>query len=116
MPIPDATPDTNPVPRSALRAPRFPATTGPWFNGGPLGDWRGRVTLVDFWTYSCINCLRTLPALQAWHARYAAHGLTILGVHTPEFSFEHDRDDLHIFMPVRAKTLSCIYHIVIQNS
>jgi thiol-disulfide isomerase/thioredoxin len=46
--------------------------------------------LVDFWTYSCINCLRTLPHLKAWDARYRKDGLVIVGVHTPEFAFEHD--------------------------
>jgi cytochrome c biogenesis protein CcdA/thiol-disulfide isomerase/thioredoxin len=64
-----------------------------WFNtpgGRPLslGSLRGHVVLVDFWTYSCINCLRTLPYLRAWDARYRASGLTIVGVHTPEFPFE----------------------------
>jgi cytochrome c biogenesis protein CcdA/thiol-disulfide isomerase/thioredoxin len=50
---------------------------------------RGHVVLVDFWTYSCINCIRTLPYLNAWNERYASKGLTIVGVHTPEFPFEH---------------------------
>jgi len=50
---------------------------------------RGKVVLVDFWTYSCINCLRTLPHLEAWDARYRKAGLVIVGVHTPEFAFEH---------------------------
>ncbi len=50
---------------------------------------RGRVVLVDFWTYSCINCQRTLPHLEAWNRSYAKDGLTIIGVHTPEFAFEH---------------------------
>jgi thiol-disulfide isomerase/thioredoxin len=49
---------------------------------------RGRVVLVDFWTYTCINCLRTLPYVKAWDARYRRQGLTIVGVHTPEFAFE----------------------------
>ena len=75
-------------------APDF-AGSGPWLNrpgGRPLtlAGLRGRVVLVDFWTYTCINCLRTLPHLRAWNARYARRGLTIVGVHTPEFSFEHD--------------------------
>ncbi len=66
-----------------------------WFNtpgGRPLSltGLRGRVVLVDFWTYTCINCLRTLPYLEAWDAKYRRAGLTIVGVHTPEFSFEHD--------------------------
>jgi thiol-disulfide isomerase/thioredoxin len=51
---------------------------------------RGKVVLVDFWTYSCINCLRTLPYLKAWHEKYRAQGLVIIGVHTPEFAFEKD--------------------------
>ncbi len=75
-------------------APDFTGTER-WFNtpgGQPLSlaGLRGRVVLVDFWTYTCINCLRTLPYLEAWDARYRSAGLTIVGVHTPEFSFEHD--------------------------
>jgi thiol-disulfide isomerase/thioredoxin len=54
-----------------------------------LAGLRGKVVLVDFWTYSCINCLRTLPHLQAWYAAYHGDGLEIVGVHTPEFAFEH---------------------------
>jgi cytochrome c biogenesis protein CcdA/thiol-disulfide isomerase/thioredoxin len=54
-----------------------------------LASLRGKVVLVDFWTYSCINCLRTLPHLRAWYARYHRLGLEIVGVHTPEFAFEH---------------------------
>jgi cytochrome c biogenesis protein CcdA/thiol-disulfide isomerase/thioredoxin len=62
-----------------------------WINSKPLTlqQLRGRVVLVDFWTYSCINCLRTLPHLEAWDKRYRKAGLTIVGVHTPEFAFEH---------------------------
>jgi cytochrome c biogenesis protein CcdA/thiol-disulfide isomerase/thioredoxin len=66
-----------------------------WFNtrgGRPLSlqSLRGRVVLVDFWTYSCINCIRTLPALKAWDRRYRSAGLTIVGIHAPEFPFERD--------------------------
>ena len=73
-------------------APDF-TDTQRWLNtreGKPLSlaSLRGRVVLVDFWTYSCINCLRTLPYLKAWDRRYRADGLTIVGVHTPEFPFE----------------------------
>src|SRR3954452_10423918 len=70
-------------------APEF-AKTGRWFNTTPttLKALRGHVVLIDFWTYTCINCLRTLPYLKAWDARYRADGLTIVGVHTPEFGFE----------------------------
>ena len=54
-----------------------------------LAALKGRVVLVDFWTYSCINCQRTLPHVEAWDRAYAADGLTVIGVHTPEFAFEH---------------------------
>ena len=54
-----------------------------------LAGLRGKVVLVDFWTYSCINCLRTLPHLEAWYANYRKDGFVIVGVHTPEFAFEH---------------------------
>ena len=64
---------------------------GAWINSKPLtiAQLRGKVVLIDFWTYSCINCLRTLPHLKAWDATYRKRGLVILGVHTPEFAFEH---------------------------
>ncbi|MGZ8647691.1 MAG: cytochrome c biogenesis protein DipZ, partial [Solirubrobacteraceae bacterium] len=76
------------------RAPDFTGTQR-WFNtrgGRPLSlaRLRGKVVLVDFWTYTCINCLRTLPYLEAWDARYRADGLVIVGVHSPEFPFEQD--------------------------
>lgn len=65
---------------------------GPWFNSRPLTiqQLKGKVVLVDFWTYSCINCLRTLPYLKAWDAKYRRDGLVIIGVHAPEFAFERD--------------------------
>jgi thiol-disulfide isomerase/thioredoxin len=70
-------------------APEF-RDTQRWFNSRPrtMRSLRGRVVLVDFWTYTCINCLRTLPYVRAWDARYRSMGLTIVGVHTPEFAFE----------------------------
>ena len=70
-------------------APTLDGATG-WLNGDPLvaADLRGKVVLVDFWTYSCINCLRTLPWVKAWQARYRDQGLVVVGVHTPEFAFE----------------------------
>lgn len=79
-------------------APGFTGTQR-WFNtagGRPvtLPSLRGRVVLVDFWTYTCINCLRTLPFLEAWDARYRRAGLTIVGVHTPEFGFERDASNV----------------------
>jgi thiol-disulfide isomerase/thioredoxin len=71
--------------------PPFDGATG-WLNSPPLtpAGLRGKVVLVDFWTYTCINWLRTLPYVRAWAGRYASHGLTVIGVHTPEFPFEHD--------------------------
>src|ERR671934_600266 len=70
-------------------APDFRGTTD-WFNSKPLSiqQLRGKVVLVDFWTYSCINCLRTLPHLKAWWREYHRAGLEIVGVQTPEFGFE----------------------------
>ncbi len=65
---------------------------GPWINSPPLtaADLKGKVVLVDFWTYSCVNCIRTFPYLKAWYAKYKDRGLVIIGVHTPEFAFERD--------------------------
>jgi cytochrome c biogenesis protein CcdA/thiol-disulfide isomerase/thioredoxin len=74
-------------------APDFAGITR-WFNttgDAPLSlsQLRGKVVLVDFWTYSCINCLRSLPHVEAWYQRYHSDGLVVVGVHTPEFDFEH---------------------------
>ncbi len=75
-------------------APEIAGTERWWNTPGDrpltLRSLRGRVVLIDFWTYSCINCLRTLPALRAWDARYRRDGLTIIGMHAPEFPFERD--------------------------
>ena len=75
--------------------PAFDGATG-WLNSEPLTPQalRGRVVLVDFWTYTCINWLRTLPYRRAWAAKYADAGLTVIGVHTPEFGFERDIDNV----------------------
>jgi thiol-disulfide isomerase/thioredoxin len=72
-------------------APEF-AGLAPWYNSPPLtlASLRGKVVLVDFWTYSCINCIRTLPYLESWYQKYAPEGFVIIGVHAPEFAFEHD--------------------------
>ena len=78
-------------------APEFAGLTD-WMNSEPrtLAALRAerRVVLVDFWTYTCVNCIRTLPYLKQWHERYASAGLTIIGVHAPEFDFERDRDNV----------------------
>jgi thiol-disulfide isomerase/thioredoxin len=77
---------------------RMPALDGAteWLNSPPLtpAGLRGRVVLVDFWTYTCINWLRTLAYLRAWAERYHDQGLVVIGVHTPEFDFEHDLDNV----------------------
>ena len=71
--------------------PSFSGATG-WLNSPPLtpAGLRGNVVLVNFWTYTCINWLRQLPYVRAWAQKYAGHGLVVIGVHTPEFGFEHD--------------------------
>jgi cytochrome c biogenesis protein CcdA/thiol-disulfide isomerase/thioredoxin len=82
------------LPESELRdfgqAPEFQEIDR-WFNSKPLtlASLRGKVVLIDFWTYSCINCLRTLPYVKRWAATYRRAGLVVVGVHTPEFAFEH---------------------------
>jgi thiol-disulfide isomerase/thioredoxin len=67
-----------------------------WLNSQPLTakDLQGSVALVQFWTFSCINCQRTLPYITKWHAQYAAKGLKVIGVHTPEFAFEKDANNI----------------------
>ncbi len=67
-----------------------------WVNSEPvsLGDLRGNVVLVDFWTYTCVNCLRTIPQLLDWHDLYSDDGLRIVGIHTPEFEFEKDPENV----------------------
>ena len=76
-------------------APGFRNVTS-WINTEPftLEDQRGKVVLIDFWTYTCINCIRTLPYIKSWHAKYADSGLVIVGVHAPEFEFEKDRQNV----------------------
>jgi len=77
------------------RLARFDGASG-WLNSEPLTPegLRGRVVLVDFWTYTCVNWLRTLPYVRAWAAKYADAGLTVVAVHTPEFGFEQDVDNV----------------------
>lgn len=76
-----------------LHMPSLGGATG-WLNSQPLGpaELRGHVVLVDFWTLTCINWLRTAPHIRAWSRAYRDDGLTVIGVHTPEFSFEHQID------------------------
>lgn len=78
--------------------PSLPSLEGVtlWLNSPPLHaeNLQGKVVLIDFWTYSCINCLRTLPYLKAWERKYRSQGLVIIGVHTPEFAFEKERSNV----------------------
>lgn len=87
--------DENPNAKQSDLAPEI-ISGGEWFNSEPLkiSELRGKVVLVDFWTYTCINCVRTLPYLRNWHEKYADDGLVIIGVHTPEFEFEKNPDNL----------------------
>jgi thiol-disulfide isomerase/thioredoxin len=96
-PMPEATGPGSGLPVLG-RAPDF-VDNQEWFNTPgdrplTLRSLRGRVVLVDFWTYSCINCLRTLPYLTAWDRRYRKDGLTIVGVHSPEFPFEKEAENV----------------------
>lgn len=80
-------------------APEFSGVST-WLNteaGAPLSmsrDLKGKVVLIDFWTYSCINCIRTIPYVRGWHEKYKESGFTVVGVHTPEFLFEHKTDNV----------------------
>jgi len=94
------------------RLASFEGATG-WLNSEPFTPegLRGRVVLVDFWTYTCVNWLRTLPYVRAWATRYADHGLTVVGVHTPEFDFEHDVDNV----VAQARALDVGYPIALDG-
>jgi thiol-disulfide isomerase/thioredoxin len=97
---------------SGIRMPALDGATG-WLNTQPLttAGLRGRVVLVDFWTYTCINWRRTLPHLRAWAAKYESAGLVVLGVHTPEFSFE--RDAAHVRQQVASMGIG--YPVVLDS-
>jgi thiol-disulfide isomerase/thioredoxin len=92
--------------------PGFDGATG-WLNSEPLAPegLRGKVVLVDFWTYTCINWLRTLGYVRAWHEKYADQGLVVVGVHTPEFPFEQDVDNVR----EAAKEMRVEYPIALDN-
>lgn len=90
-----AQPSASAVSANAQLAPPLAGATR-WLNSPPLNMemLRGKVVLIDFWTYSCINCLRTLPYVKAWDQKYRAQGLVIIGVHAPEFAFEKDQHNV----------------------
>ncbi|WP_296599644.1 redoxin domain-containing protein [Phenylobacterium sp.] len=87
---------------------------GDWLNATPLGpdDLLGKVVLVNFWTYTCINSLRPLPYVRTWAERYRDRGLVVLGVHTPEFSFEHELPRVR----TAVEQLGVRYPVVTDNS
>lgn len=84
-----------------------------WLNSPPLtaAGLRGKVVLIDVWTYTCINWLRTEPYIRAWAEKYKAQGLVVIGVHSPEFGFEHDLDNVRRM----AKALNVGYPIAVDN-
>src|SRR5689334_23315696 len=94
------------------RLPSFAGATR-WLNSEPLTpeSLRGRVVLVNFWTYTCVNWLRTLPYVRAWAAKYADAGLTVVGVHTPEFGFERNVDNVI----AQSRNLAVQYPVVVDN-
>jgi cytochrome c biogenesis protein CcdA/thiol-disulfide isomerase/thioredoxin len=107
---------------TSARSPSIPVVEGElppldgavaWLNTPPLTreQLRGHVVLIDFWTYSCINCLRALPYVAAWHARYKDKGLVVIGVHTPEFAFEKDAQNVRR----AAKELGVTYPVALDN-
>jgi len=83
------------LPASAQQAPEFTGIAG-WLNSKPLTmqGLRGKVVLVDFWAYSCINCIRTFPHVTQWYEKYKDKGLVIVGVHAPEFDFERQEGNV----------------------
>lgn len=83
------------APTGVRTAPEW-SVSDRWINSQPLrlADLRGKIVLVDFWTYSCINCLRTIPYLNRWYQTYKDRGLVVVGIHSPEFDFEHTRPNV----------------------
>lgn len=101
----------DPLPPQGMAPPLAGATA--WLNSGPvsLEALRGRVVLVDFWTYACVNCLRTLPHLKAWASRFGPQGLVVIGVHSPELA--HERDLAKVRQAVR--DLGITYAVAVDN-
>jgi thiol-disulfide isomerase/thioredoxin len=97
----------------ARPAPEF-VGTGAWFNSPPLkmAGLRGKVVLVEFWTFACINCLHVTPHLKQWHARYASQGLVIVGVHTPELDEEYAPENVE----AAVRRLGIGYPVVLDNA
>lgn len=87
-------------------APELEGLTN-WINSDPIGsmeELRGKVVLIDFWTYSCINCIRTLPHVQALHEKYGDEGFVLLGLHAPEFAYERKKENVEAAVKERGLT------------
>lgn len=96
LPTPAATqPETAMLAADGKALPDFQGIQQ-WLNSDPLtiADLKGNVVLIQFWTFACINCQRTLPHITQWHRQYAAQGLKVIGIHTPEFAFERDPNNI----------------------
>ena len=84
--------------RVGTKAPEIASQT--WLNSGPirLSDLHGRVVMVEFWTFGCYNCRNVEPYIKEWHHKYADRGFVVIGVHSPEFSYEHDLDRVRRYL------------------
>src|SRR5580698_3690338 len=93
--------------------PSFDGNAG-WLNSPALhaADLRGKIVLIDFWEYTCVNCLRTLPYLREWYRRYRDDGFTIIGVHAPEFGFSGESHNV----ADAAKRLGVTWPVVLDNT
>lgn len=102
-----------PVQKSADAVAASALATGDWINSEPLKlqDLRGRVVLIDFWTFGCYNCRNTLPSIKSWHDRYGYQGLTVIGVHSPEFDHERKVENLRR----EVSSLDIHYPVVLDN-
>lgn len=107
---------TNTLLDGLLRPYQAPAISGitTWINSTPvdIAALRGKVILIDFWTYSCINCLRSLPYIKEWYTRYHQDGLVVIGIHTPEFAFEKNSDNVR----AAVKRLGILYPVALDNN
>ncbi len=94
-------------------APNLKGISG-WINSAPLNitQLRGNVIIVDFWTYSCINCIRSIPHLNAWYNEYSGNGLVIIGISTPEFPFEHNYSNVY----AAVKQFGIEYPVALDNN
>ncbi|MFZ2541111.1 MAG: thioredoxin family protein, partial [Gallionella sp.] len=99
--------------RASDQMPELITVKSQWLNSPPLtsDNLRGKVVLVEFWTYGCINCLRTLPYVKAWSEKYSSEGLVVVGVHTPEFSYEKDKGNVERAI----HDLGITYPVVMDN-